>query len=187
MFLQKPSVCQLWYFCFEYSYGIVSLATFKKDLNISGFCHSQHHSWYGVFFTIYLYHYYQSLCLFCGNCLWHWRHFALCFWNLFDDSCDLVSYELSCFALYLFCPYVLLLSDSGNRWSKKKVYECKINLISPIFWWSEQSWCWCSSFIAEIFCTHSCYYYLNIINFILYKVTVFENSWCFIFLCFLYC
>lgn len=61
------------------------LATFKKDLNISGFCHSQHHSWYGVFFIIYVYYYHQSLCLFCGNCLWHWRHFALCFWNLFDD------------------------------------------------------------------------------------------------------
>lgn len=30
-------------------------------------------------------------------------------------TCDLVSYELSCFALYLFCPYMLLLSDSGNR------------------------------------------------------------------------
>lgn len=77
-------------------------------------------------------------------------NFAYTSWRWLDicEDCMIV---LACVFLILSCSYAIVLSDPGNRWSKEKVLKCKINIISSVFWRSEQiHWHWCSSFLAEI-------------------------------------
>ena len=83
-------------------------------------------------------------------------------WSTFASLCSLLKLV---FLDLLWCYSQLPLSpsDSGKWWSSKEVFKCKIDFICTIFWRSEQSWCWCSSLLAEVFGMYPDIFFFNMI------------------------